>query len=167
METMAALKAAIVAYVERNALEVALHGAKAVTEFPSADRVYPLKKPVIAVGIESVALTGGALGGFYGSQPGGGADVYGRSALVTVYFDIHCPVFQGGEGCHAVYEALCDALLLGSCPFGFYRMWCGGIEYDGDTAANRLRVRAVLRGAVTREDSSIALREFTVLRNEE
>lgn len=167
METMAALKASIVAYVERYALDGALHGAKAVAEFPAADRAYPLKKPVIAVGIESVELTGGALGGFYGSQPDSGADVYGRSALVTVYFDIHCPVFQGGEGCHAVYEALCDALLLGNCPFGFYRMWCGGIAYDGDTAANRLRVRAALRGAVTREDSSIVLRDFNVIRNEE
>ena len=165
MGTMTALKASIVDYVERHALDGALHGAKAVAEFPSSERVYPLKKPVIAVGIESVALSGGALGGYYGSRPEGGADVYGRSALVTVYFDIHCPVFQGGEGCHAVYEALCDALLLGGCPFGFYRMWCGGVGYDGDTAANRLRVRAALRGAVTGEDTGIALRDFKLIRN--
>lgn len=162
METMAALKQSVVDYLARHGAGGALQQARLVCEYPDMVRAYPLKQPVVAVGVESVALSDGGMGGYYGERGDGSASCYGKAAVVTMYFDIHCPPSQGGEGCHRLYEALCDLLLLGDCPYGFYRMHCDGIGYDKDTAANRLRATATLRGAVTKADTGMTVREFDV-----
>jgi len=163
MSTMTALKQEILAYLE--GLSGPLHTARITAEYPDALRACPLKKPVVAVGLESVELTEGGFGGYYGKDPQS-ADLFGRAALVTVRLDILCPTAQGGEGCHRLYEALCDALLLSRTSFGFYRLRCEDIRHDRDCMANHLRVLGSLRGAVTKGDDSLAVREFDLRRRE-
>jgi len=166
MEITASLKESVMAHLRQYALTGALQNVALVTEFSPRTRDIPLKKPVVAVGVESVALQEGGFGGYFGEASGGAAALYGQSAVVTLYFDIHCPLAFGGVSCLSIYEAFCDALLLEGGTFGLSRMWCGPTAYDKDSGGNRLRARAALRGAVTRQDRSLRVREFEVRSDE-
>jgi len=159
METLGALKEALADYL-RAAFTGELAEVRFVGEFSGDPRAFPLRRPVIAVGVEQVALAESGFGGYLGE--GESASLHGRAAEITVRFDIHCPPARGGARCHELYEALCDALLLRADPFGFLRLGCGEIAFDKESDANRMRAAGVLRAAVARRDGGPIVRDFEI-----
>lgn len=117
------------------------------------------------MGIGQIELAPGGLGGYWGASATD--SLYGSGAMITVRFDLYAPLAAGGDGCHSLYEALCDRLLLRKNAFGFLRLTCGEVGFDKGASANRLTALGTLRTALMLRDESVPIREFTVLRKPE
>ena len=157
-ESIGALKQALAQYLQG---VPALKQAKLLTEYPAAEREYPLKAPVVAVGLDAMEVLPGGLGGYWGEQQDLTA-VYGRALELTIRFDFLCAPKQGGAACHELWEAVCTALALEQCPFAFQKLWCGQLEFDKTLSANRLTARASLRALLARSDSVLPIGSFKV-----
>lgn len=138
-------------------------GVRIQAAFPADKREYPLKQPVVAVGLDSVEISPGGLGGYWGEREG--EALFGDGAQITVRFDLYAPAPEGGGRLHDLYEALCGALMPVAGPFGLTRLWCGEAAYDKEAAANRLVAKATLRAAVLRGEDEPRIRAFELRRN--
>lgn len=159
MESITQLKRQVADYLRNNG---SLATAKVMTSFPSAQRDFPLKKPLVAVGLEGVELTPGGFGGYWGER--GEQSLYGSSAAITLRIDLYCPVSHSGDGCHDLYETICDRLMLRQNPFGALKLGCGEIGYDKLAWANRLTVLCTLRAGLTVQDENVLIDSFRVER---
>lgn len=161
METITALKASIMQFLQDSHR---FGGVGLVSRFPASERDFPLKRPMIAVGIDSVELGCGGLGGYYGEQQGG--SVYGSTAVVTLALEIFAPAREGGDRCHALFEALCDVLVLGQNPFCIGKLACGGVAFDGAVGGNRLAAKASLRVGLTAMEDAVLVERIVAKRVE-
>lgn len=157
MRSLIELKGAVAGFL---AAHPAFGGAKVLQAYPAAEREYPLRRPVVAVGLDSVRASQGGFGGYLGEEREG--SVYGRVLDVTLRFDIYGKSDAPPEECHALYESLCSALMLEEAPFGFIRLWCGAPEPDKAARAVRLTARGTVRGALTALEYGLAAGGFDV-----
>lgn len=162
MDSITELKYRVADYLRNNG---SLAAAKVMTAFPSSQRDFPLIKPVVAVGLEGVELTPGGFGGYWGENSG--ESLYGSGAAITLRLDLYCPLSQSGDGCHDLYEAICDRLMLRQNPFGVLKLRCGEISYDKLACANRLTALCTLRAGLTIQDENVPIEHFQVTRNTE
>lgn len=130
--------------------------------FPAARRDFPLRRPVVAVGLDSVEAAPGGFGGYWGERDG--QPLAGTGARITLRFDLYAT--DGGEALPRLYEALCDHLLLRGSPFGFRRLWCGAVAYDKTADAHRMTARATLDGALLYDEQALPLAGFELRRVE-
>lgn len=119
----------------------ALEGAAVTASYDEKPRAFPIKSPVITVGIGGVEHAPAGLGGYLG----GDAPAYGVNALVTLRFGIHA---ASADECGMLYETLCSALFDASV-FGVTKTSCGKTGYDVKSAACFLQAEAVLRALWT------------------
>jgi hypothetical protein len=126
--------------------------AEVLAAYPSRERDYPLKQAAVAVGIDGVELFPAGLGGYLGEA---GAEVmYGGNAVITLRFDLYCPVREEGGRLHELYEELCETLLVDKNHFGVRALTCGEIQFDGAASANRLTARGTLSAAMVRGEAA-------------
>lgn len=143
MESVSELKREVAGYLRG---QEGLQGARILEAFPAAQRDFPLKKPVVAVGIDGVEAASEGFGDYWGDN---GTDrLHGAGAVITLRFDLYMPTGAGGGGLHPLYEALCDCMLLRQNPFGVQKLSCGDTGYDKAAGANCLTARARLRSAM-------------------
>lgn len=162
MGSMTQLKRQVANYLRNNG---DLAGVKLLTAYPAAERDFPLRQATVAVGLAGAELAPGGFGGYWGAEGGAGPPLFGGKVAVTLRLDIYCPMSKGGDGCHSVYELLCDRLLLGGSPFGVSKMWCGEVGYDKAAGANRLTAFATLSGAVAAQEDSVTIGSFTIVQS--
>lgn len=134
---------------------------------PAAQRDFPLKNPVVAVGLEQVEIAPAGLGGYLGADTQGDEALWGSGADITLRLDVYCPAQDGGQGCHRIYEAICGSLLMGRSRFGVQKVWCGQLGWNKDACANLLPVFATLRAALTQREEGQYIKDFRVIRNPE
>jgi len=161
-ESIGHLKDAIISYLGRDGR---FSGARIIGEFPDTEHPGALCNPVIVVGLSRVDIIPGGFGDYYGENLGSGGGLYGKSANVTIYFDIYSPSDSGAQPGERLYETLCDALIIAPSPFGFTRMWLGAISGDRSSASNRIRVCATLRGALTGLETGLSLESIIVTKD--
>lgn len=138
MNNLTELKQRLIEYLSGLA---AFEDAAVVASYGEKPRTFPVKSPVIAVGIAGAEHAPAGLGGYLG----GDAPTYGVNALVTLRFGIYCPT--AGE-CGELYEALCSALFEAPM-FGVTKTACGKAAYDVKSATCLLPAEAVLRALWT------------------
>lgn len=159
MDGITQLKQAVAAAL-RDAGGIA--GAKVLTAYPAVQREFPLRGPVVAVGVEQVALAPGGFGGYFGAEAGG-APLYGSGATVTLRFDLYCPAGAGAEGCEQLFEALCDRLVLQQAPLRLQALEAGAIAFNTASGANHMAARGQLHAALTLRDDSAAIERFAIV----
>lgn len=108
-----------------------LEGIVFLTEFPAVKKATPIKKPVVAVGIENITLSD------HFSPDENGVlqrDEYCRTASIKVKFGIHVPFSQGGAQCHTVFTNIIDCLTFNS-DFDIVQSECSVTKASRDTGA--------------------------------
>lgn len=143
MESIRELRRAVALYLRG---QDGLLDGEVLEAFPAAQRDFPVKKPLIAVGIEAVETAPQGLGGYWGER--GEERLHGAGAVITLRFDLYCPVGVTAGGLHELYEGLCDCLLLRGSPFHVGRLWCGDTAYDKLAGALHMTARAEIRSAL-------------------
>lgn len=138
MNNLAELKQRLIEYL--SGLK-AFENAAVVASYGENPRAFPIKSPVIAIGIGGAEHAPAGLGGYLG----GDTPTYGVSALVTLRFGIYG---ASAEKCGELYESLCAALFETSM-FGVWKTSCGKSGYDAKSAACLLPAEAVLRALWT------------------
>ncbi|MBQ6707607.1 MAG: hypothetical protein IJM97_01505 [Clostridia bacterium] len=100
-------------------------------EFPPVKKANPVKKPVVAVGIENITLNDH----FDETEPGVFVEnEYCRDARIKFEFGIHVPFSSGGTECHTVFTRIIDALTFNS-DLNILESGCGETVSSRDTGA--------------------------------
>lgn len=157
MESITQLKHDVAAFLENTA---GFEDAGVMAAFPAAQRDFPLRCPMVVVGLDRVEAAPGGFGGYWGER--GEDSLSGSGARITLRFDLYAPAEMGGDCLHRLYEALCDRLLLRTTPFGFRRLWCGEIAYDKGAVGNRMTAFAALDAALLLRDETAPIERFDI-----
>lgn len=153
---LSGLKNALITYLRA---DMEFSGIRITPEYPSA-REYPMKKPVIAIGIDSAELRG-SLGSYMGMDDSGG--IYGSECLITMRFDILAP--EGGYDPCVLMEKLCDALMISRNDFGFLKLWSDACSWDKTAGGLKLSVKGSLITTMTHHDGEAAITGVIVAAN--
>lgn len=128
MSSVSALPGDIVRWLSSQS---ALSDITFLTEFPAIKKAVPLRKVIVAIGLESVTLTDQF------RDDGNGVlerQEYCRSAALRIRLAIHVPFSRGGHTCHEVFSNVLDALNFSS-DLHIEESGCDGITEDRDTDA--------------------------------
>ena len=102
-----------------------------MTEFPPTKKAIPLKKPIVAVGLDSVRITDSFTENDQGVLE---RNEYCRLANMRISLLIHVPFSMGGEKCHDIFTDVTDALTFAS-DLNIVQSGCGNISSDRNTDA--------------------------------
>jgi len=128
MSEISAMPAGIVAWLGTQAQ---LADIKFMTEFPPAPKAVPLKKVMVAVGIEDVKIEDSFTANDQGVLT---ENEYCRLATVKIKLAVHVPFSLGGAKCHDVFTDIVDCLTFAS-DLNIVESGCGFIQADRDTDA--------------------------------
>lgn len=160
LDSLTRLREEIAAYLEADGR---FTGCKIMTAYPGRKRDYPVRKPVLAIGLDAVEAKG-SLGGFL--TAGAEADLYGAAVAVTLRFDLFTPA-EGESNPYILLDALWERLLIEEGPFGFLSFSNAGMAWDSVTEANRLTAKGTLQLLLSRRDETAFLEELRVVRKED
>jgi hypothetical protein len=127
--------------------------------YPAARREYPLSRPAIAVGWDSLEAAPG-FGGLLAAGREG--DFLGAPCTASLRFDIFTPADSGDP--HELLESLWEALLLEQNDWGFLSFDSGAVDWDTAVEANRLTTKGKLSLVLAREDATGVVGDFRVER---
>lgn len=136
---------------------------RAMAQYPAQVRQSPLKKPVIAVGLQDVATLPSSLADFAGMDSNGN-HVYGRTLEATVAMTICCPPDDTAAECLHLLELVAGGLLLGQQEYEVLRVWCGKVSFDKELGALTLPCFAKTHLTVGVNHSETDLKEFVIRR---
>ncbi|MCL2509402.1 MAG: hypothetical protein FWF05_09520 [Oscillospiraceae bacterium] len=128
MSAISALPADIVAWLSG---QEPLSGLRFMTEFPATKKTVPLKKAIVAVGLENVGIQDSF------TETDGGVLIkneYCRLANLKIRLAIHVPFSDGGARCHDIFSAIIDCLTFAS-DLNIIESGCSDVTADRDTDA--------------------------------
>lgn len=163
MRSVGDVKAKIAAYIKADGR---FAGADVSTAFSQAQRKFPLKKPLVLVGVQALEVLPGAMGRYFGGTVQDGlmqTEVFGSEAIVTLRFDLYSPTMSGGKGCEQLHEGLCDALVLSQGEINLEQLECGEIIYDKSAGSSRMTVLGKLRTALTLGHEGTNITSFDIV----
>ncbi|MBQ6625598.1 MAG: hypothetical protein IIX39_07285 [Clostridia bacterium] len=128
MSTISALPSSIVNWLN---IQESLSNIKFLTEYPPQYKAVPLKKPIVAVGINNVTISDHFTENSEGVLE---KDEYCRSADIEIKLSIHVPFSDGGNMCHEVFTSVVDCLTFSS-DLNITQSACESISSDRDTEA--------------------------------
>lgn len=102
-----------------------------LTEFPAIKKAIPLKKVIVAIGLQSLTLTDKFVENAQGVLE---RQEYCRTAVMQISLNVHVPFSRGGHTCHEVFSNVADALTFAS-DLEIEESACGSIVSDRDTDA--------------------------------
>ena len=102
-----------------------------LTEYPAIKKAIPLKKVIVAVGLQSLTLTDKFVENAQGVLE---RQEYCRTATMQISLNVHVPFSRGGHTCHEVFSNVADALTFAS-DLNIEESTCGNIVSDRDTDA--------------------------------
>lgn len=100
--------------------------------FPAAKLPHPLARPCIAVGVRSLAVSGGVLGRYWGKVEN--TAVTANRADAVLLFCIYAPRASGGAACYQILEQIREALAQDG-TFRGCSIQAGEVKSDRDTGA--------------------------------
>ncbi|MDR1463736.1 MAG: hypothetical protein LBJ11_00340 [Oscillospiraceae bacterium] len=154
MSAVSVLPAEISAWL---AEQESLEGIGFLTEFPAADKAVPLRRALVAVGMDSVKITDK-----FAENDDGVLErqEYCRSAELRLRFSVHVPFADGGERCHDIFTKVLDLLTFAS-DANVVRSGCGEIRAQRDTDAFVLEAWAeILADFCPAESTGLPLASF-------
>ena len=125
---VSALPGDIVAWLQS---QEALSDITFMTEFPAVKKAIPLKKVIVAVGLQSVTLQDKFVDDGTGILE---RQEYCRTASMRVTLSIHVPFSLGGHTCHEVFSNVADTLSFAS-DLAILESGCEKVVSDRDTDA--------------------------------
>lgn len=137
--------------------------ARAVAQYPAQARQAPLKKPVIAVGLQDVATLPSSLADFSGVDNSGNG-IYGRTLEATVAMTICCPPDGTAAECLHLLELVAGGLLLEQQEFEVLRVWCGKVSFDKELGALVLPCFAKTHLTVGVSHNETDIKDFVIRR---
>lgn len=153
MSEISAMPAAIAAWLGS---VPALSGVRFITVYPAAKKAVPLKKSVVAVGIENITVTDSFTANGEGVLV---RDEYCRKAAVKMGFDIHVPFSAGGAACYDIFTDIIDCLSFES-DLNILESGCGEIAADRDTDAFVLGASALISASLCPAESGTPFGSF-------
>ncbi len=102
-----------------------------LTEYPAIKKAVPLKKVIVAIGLQSLQLTDKFTENADGVLE---RQEYCRTATMQISLAVHVPFSRGGHTCHEVFSNVADALTFAS-DLNIEESACGQIVSDRDTDA--------------------------------
>ncbi|MEI6578565.1 MAG: hypothetical protein WCN92_03780 [Eubacteriales bacterium] len=138
MSEISALPAGIVGWLGTQAQ---LADIKFMTEFPPAPKAIPLKKVIVAVGIEDVKIEDSFTENDEGVLT---ENEYCRLTTIKIKLAVHVPFSLGGAKCHDVFTDIVDCLTFAS-DLNIVESGCGFIQADRDTDALVLDAWIILK----------------------
>ncbi len=147
MNEISALPSNIVTWLEARS---ELSHIKFLTEFPAIKKAVPLKKTIVAVGIQSMEI----VDSFEENDEGVLIEnEYCRQAKIRLRLSIHAPYSSGGEACHDAFTDIIDCLTFDS-GLDILSSGCEGIISDRDTDAFVLSAWATVNASLCPASSS-------------
>lgn len=128
MSEISSLPANIVAWLETRE---ELSYIKFLTEYPAIKKAIPLKKTIVAVGIDNMNITDSFVENDEGVLV---ENEYCRTAQIKLRLSIHAPFSAGGEACHSAFTDIIDCLSFES-GLDIILSGCESIVSDRDTDA--------------------------------
>ncbi len=128
MSEISALPGAIVDWLNQ---QEPLSEIKFMTEFPAVKKAVPLRRAIVAVGIEKLEIVDSF------SEDGQGNQIrneYCREANINLRLAIHVPFSYGGDKCFEIFTTTLDCLTFGS-NMNIVDSGCDDIKADRDTDA--------------------------------
>ncbi|MDD6275472.1 MAG: hypothetical protein PUB20_01410 [Clostridia bacterium] len=104
---------------------------KFFVEYPPENKAVPLKRAIVAVGIDSVSITDKFVMNDDGVLE---KQEYCRLAEIKVNLSICVPFSKGGQACHDIFTRITDALVFRT-DLNIVQSGCDKIESDRDTDA--------------------------------
>lgn len=147
MSEISALPSNIVTWLEGRE---ELSHIKFLTEFPAIKKAVPLKKTIVAVGIQSMEIVDSFVENDEGVLV---ENEYCRQAKIKLRLSIHAPYSSGGEACHDAFTDIIDCLTFGS-GLDIINSGCDGIISDRDTDAFVLSAWATVNASLCPASSS-------------
>lgn len=161
MNDLVQLKQAMADYLRASG---EVDGADILIALPASAQNYPLRRPTVAIGLDSVEAAPAGLGRHLGETADG--RLTGTGAKITLRFDLYAPAAEGGSGVQTLYERLCCALMIADNPFGGQKLCAGETVYNGGAQAFYLRARLTLSAALTHEQTCLPIQTFTLRRTQ-
>lgn len=100
-------------------------------EYPPINKAVPLKKAIVAVGIESIEIVDKFTENDEGVLEN---QEYCRTAMIKANLSICVPFSQGGQACHDIFTRIADALTFRT-NLNIEKSGCENIKSDRDTDA--------------------------------
>lgn len=104
---------------------------KFFVEYPPINKAVPLRRAIVAVGIENIEITDKFVANDDGVLE---RQEYCRSAAITANLSICVPFSQGGQACHDIFTRIADALTFRT-NLNIEKSGCEDIVSDRDTDA--------------------------------
>ncbi|MEG2295696.1 MAG: hypothetical protein RSB96_03040, partial [Oscillospiraceae bacterium] len=92
-------------------LSIHLDNVSVIGIFPSQIRENPIQKPIVGVGIESVALSSSCMDNYYGQDATSLLPIYGKLADITLFLHICTPTHQNNLA-HFIFEEITSFLIF-------------------------------------------------------
>lgn len=100
-------------------------------EYPPINKAVPLKKAIVAVGIDSIEITDKFVANDDGVLE---KQEYCRTAMIKANLSICVPFSKGGQACHDIFTRIADALTFRT-NLNIEKSGCEDITSDRDTDA--------------------------------
>ncbi len=100
-------------------------------EYPPINKAVPLKKAIVAVGIENIEITDKFVANDDGVLE---KQEYCRTAMIKANLSICVPFSKGGQACHDIFTRIADALTFRT-NLNIEKSGCEDITSDRDTDA--------------------------------
>jgi len=144
MTTMDGLIRTVLEWVEK---EGGIPDASYTTSFVAGRLPNPLTKPRVAVGLEEVRMSAGALGQVLMDES------YGSRADVALKIKIYMPESRGGDALNEIFSRICTVLMTSGRGIGIHSVSCGEIRYETGAMAYTIDCRAELTTYIGEYDS--------------
>ncbi|MDR2524806.1 MAG: hypothetical protein LBC83_01215 [Oscillospiraceae bacterium] len=128
MSAISAMPEAIAQWLSARA---ELAGIGFLTEYPALSKAVPLRRAMVAVGVDAVELTDKFVANDDGVLE---RQEYCRTADIRLRLDIHVPYAEGGARCHEIFALVLDLLSFAS-DLEIPASGCGEIKSQRDTDA--------------------------------
>lgn len=128
MDSIVALPAKIVEWLEN---QEDMDDLKFFVEYPPLNKAVPLKRAIVAVGIDSINITDKFVMNDDGVLE---RQEYCRLAEIKVNLSICVPFSKGGQACHDIFTRITDAMVFRT-DLNIMESGCENIESDRDTDA--------------------------------
>ncbi|WP_077534568.1 hypothetical protein [Massiliimalia massiliensis] len=120
------------------------------------------KTPFLSVSLKKVSAEQAGYDDFLGldAGAGGGTEVYGKLAAVTIGFLFGFPLSRSQES-GSLFLSLCSALLA-EPEYGFQEISCGETGFDPAMQCFTLQAQAVTQVMIVKEEEYLPVKEIVV-----
>lgn len=138
-----------------------INNARILSRYNYKNRVFPVKKSLICVGIGGIEMFDGAIGDYYGELNAN--SIMGKEAAINIVFDIYN---KDSNVIGEIFALLAGYLLLENTCFNFDKFVCDDIGYSDENMCMHLRINACIKACVSKTQPHVSSSEIMLIRKE-